>query len=251
MDLKSLFEGLRKKNESAFIPFLTMGHPTIEQMPELLKAAQEAGADLLEVGIPFSDPVADGPTVQATSETALRNGMTLELALDIISRERKSGFTLPVVLMGYANPFYAFGLEKLAERLKDAKVSGLIIPDLPPSEAEEFLRVMKPKGIDIIFFISPTTSQSRLEQIAASASGFIYCVSTTGVTGASTQRKFSPLVPLINKTRKLTETPICVGFGISNEDQVKEVSGRASCDGAKIKQQKIVICGLTRSEDLI
>jgi tryptophan synthase alpha chain len=230
MELKTVFENLQQKNEAAFIPFITMGFPTIEQMPELLKAAEDSGADILEVGIPFSDPVADGPTVQAASEQALKNGMTLELAIEIIEQQRTKGFSLPVVLMGYANPFYAYGLKKLAKRLAKAKISGLIIPDLPPSEADEFLEAMRPQGIDIIFFISPTTSDHRLEKIAAQASGFIYCVSTTGVTGASQQRSFKSLTPLIEKTKKITTAPVCIGFGISTEEQVAEVS--KICDGA-------------------
>ena len=229
MALKPVFENLKDKKESAFIPFLTMGFPSLEEMHELLMAAQEGGADILELGIPFSDPVADGPTIQHTSNVAIENGMNLTLALEMLKESRHKGFSLPVVLMGYANPFYAFGLEKLGPALKDAGVDGLIIPDLPPSESDEFMNALKGFNIDIIFFISPTTTEKRISSVVEKSSGFIYCVSTKGVTGADLNRNYTDIEQLIKRCKQKTDLPICVGFGISTEQQINELT--PICEG--------------------
>lgn len=200
-----------------------MGYPSPDEMHALFMAIQNGGADILEIGIPFSDPIADGPTIQATSKEALDQGMTLTRALSSLKKSRAKGFHMPVVFMGYANPFYAFGLGRLGEALKNAGVSGVIVPDLPPSEASEFIEALVPFDIDPIFFIAPTTPYERMKSICEASRGFIYCISSTGVTGSATTRGFSHLRPTVESIREFSNLPICVGFGISTKEQIESV----------------------------
>lgn len=207
-----------------------MGYPSSSEMYDLFMAVQEGGADILEVGIPFSDPVADGPVIQQTSKKAIDAGMTLKKAFEMLKDFRSRGFHLPVVLMGYANPFLAYGEEKLIDSMIQTKVSGVIIPDLPPSESLSLNEKLRSAQIDQIFFVAPTTPEKRIKKIAELSSGFIYCISTKGVTGADQKRTFTGLSKTVAKIKAYTDTPVCVGFGISNEKQISEVC--ALSDGA-------------------
>ena len=189
----------------------------------------EGGADLIELGVPFSDPVADGKTIQHCSQVALENGMTLRKGLELVRELRAKGLSIPIVLMGYANPFMAYGTEQLAVDAAQAGVNGLIVPDLPPQEAVQWKSVFSKKGIDMIFFLAPTTSQERMSKIVAASSGFIYCLSVAGVTGAR-ENLASDLGGFISEVRQHTDTPLAVGFGLSKPEQIREVVGMA--DGA-------------------
>jgi len=224
--INETFKQLKIKNESAFMPFMTLGYPTIEKSIELIKSMAKAGADFIELGIPFSDPLADGATIQLSSQVALKNGMTLNKGLEIVKKLRDDGIKTPFLMMGYANPFLAYGIEKFAADASMAGIDGLIIPDLPPNEAGDWIKYMKPKGIDLIFFLAPTTSKERMEKVIGLASGFIYCISVAGVTGA--RDSLPPgIKDFVGGIKQKTSLPICIGFGISKKEHVKEVSSFA------------------------
>ena len=216
------FSQLRSKGEGALIPFLTLGYPSIEETCDLVMAMAEGGADLIELGVPFSDPVADGKTIQQCSQVALENGMTLNKGLELVAELRNRGLDIPIILMGYANPFLAYGIEKLAVDAQKAGVNGLIVPDLPPHEAEHWKAAFSQHGIDIIFFLSPTTSPERMNKIVEFSTGFIYCLSVTGVTGAR-EALATDLKGFLKNVRTLTDKPLAVGFGLSKPEQIKEV----------------------------
>lgn len=200
-----------------------MGFPTIEETKPLIKTMAEAGADMIELGIPFSDPLADGPTIQEASQIALENGVTLEKSIALVKELRQEGVNTPFLFMGYANPFLKFGLKKLSEELEQIAVDGLIVPDLPPSEAQIWVDHLKPKGIDLIFFLSPNTKEGRMADVVKHGSGFIYCVSLTGVTGARSELN-PELDGFLKRVRDKTSLPLAVGFGISTNEHVKTVS---------------------------
>ncbi|MFK7826514.1 MAG: tryptophan synthase subunit alpha [Oligoflexales bacterium] len=223
------FSRLREKKQGALIPFLTLGYPSIDETCDLVMAMAEGGADLIELGVPFSDPVADGKTIQHCSQVALKNGMTLNKGLELVSELRRRGLDIPLILMGYVNPFLAYGIEKLAADAKKAGVNGLIVPDLPPHEAELWKTAFSKEGIDIIFFLASTTSPERMSRIVDSSSGFIYCLSVAGVTGAR-EALASDLKGFLEKVKAITDKPLAVGFGLSKAEQIKEVIKMA--DGA-------------------
>ncbi len=217
------FLRLKKRGESAFMPFMTIGYPGFEESINLIEAMVRGGADLLELGIPFSDPLADGPTIQEVSQIALRGGMNVGRALDGVKKIRDRGIEVPIVIMGYANPFLAFGIARLAEEAKKAGADGFIIPDLPPGEAEDWVEHFSKQDLDLIFFIAPTTSEKRKEEIISRASGFLYCISLTGVTGAREQ--FSTGVSgFLKSIREKTDLPLALGFGISKPEHVREAA---------------------------
>lgn len=216
------FLNLKEKNQGAFIPFITVGYPSIAESLDLVFAYEKAGADLIELGIAFSDPMADGPTIQETSQIALKNGITLKKSLECVNKLRQKGLKVPIILMGYANPFLAYGIRNFAIDAAKAGVNGLIVPDLPPGEANDWVNELKPKGMDMIFFLSPTTSSERMRKVIALSSGFIYCLSVTGVTGA--RRDLSDSLPdFIKRAKKETKIPLVVGFGISDAGHVRDV----------------------------
>jgi tryptophan synthase alpha chain len=205
------------------MPFLTGGYPTLHRSEEMLEALVAGGADLLELGVPFSDPMADGTTVQKTSQVALDQGTSLADCIAMVKRAREKGITVPIVLMGYANPFLHYGIEKFAADAAAAGVDGAIVPDLPLEEADEFAIPLRERGLDLVFMIAPTSTQHRIEEVAKKASGFIYCVSLTGVTGARSNLA-ADLEEYFARIRAATDTPLAIGFGISTPDHVREVS---------------------------
>jgi tryptophan synthase alpha chain len=219
------FVRAKAEGRIALLPFVTIGYPTLAQSREVIKALVAAGADGLELGVPFSDPLADGATVQRTSQIALENGVTLRDALDLVRTLRtEDGIEVPLVLMGYTNPFYQFGLAELAAEAQAVGVDGFIVPDLPVEEAAEWTEALRPAGRDLIFMVAPTSTEKRLKDVAAVASGFIYCVSLIGVTGAR-EALADDLETYIGRVRAETDVPLVIGFGISTPQHVAEVAG--------------------------
>lgn len=218
------------KREGALICFLTAGDPSLSATEELVLQVAESGADLIELGVPFSDPVADGPSIQASSLRALHGGTTLAGVLECVARVRRKT-QVPLVLMSYYNPILRYGLARFAADAVAVGVDGIIPSDLPPEEADEWLARARRQGLDTIFLLAPTSTDERIRRVAEKASGFIYCVSRTGVTGA---REALPddLPDLVQRIRAHTEKPIAVGFGISTREQVRQVTRLA--DGAVV-----------------
>jgi tryptophan synthase alpha chain len=212
----------RDEERCAFIPFLTAGFPDTSTCVEILAALANEGADVIEVGLPFSDPLADGPTIQWASRTALDNGMTPDGVFRIVSQAR-SRFASPVVIMTYFNPVRKMGEVEFARRAADAGVSGVIIPDLPPEEADQWLEAAELHGLDPIFLVAPNTPNDRMKTIISKTRGFLYYVSTTGVTG--TDIAVSPeLTAHVKRTRASSDVPVAVGFGISTAEQARAVA---------------------------
>lgn len=216
------FKELRKKNKKGLIIFLTAGDPDLKTTFELVKEIEKNGADIVELGIPFSDPIADGPIIQASSQRALKNNVNIKKILEM-TKELTREINIPVILMSYYNPVFKYGIEKFLKDCRISKVAGLIISDLLPEESQEIRELSKKNDIDLIFLISPTTSERRIKTISRFSKGFIYCVSRTGTTGI--QKKLSEdLEEFIKKVRKITKKPLAVGFGISESSHVKEVA---------------------------
>ena len=209
------FAELITAGRTALIPFITAGDPSAEVTLNLMHTVVGAGADLLELGIPFSDPMAEGPVIQRACERALANGATLEAVFESVAKFRQSDIDTPVILMGYLNPIEAWGYAAFTTRAEEAGVDGFIIVDLPPEEAEGLLAETRPKGLDMIFLTAPTSSAQRLEKISKAASGFVYYVSLKGVTGAGNLDAVE-VANKVNEIRKYTDLPIGVGFGIKD-----------------------------------
>lgn len=226
--IRDAFEACRRRGEIALIPYLTGGFPSLTTFAQHLRAVASSGADLIEIGIPFSDPIADGPTIQYSSQVALRGGATLPALFDIL-RELK--IHRPLIFMSYLNPLLAFGQKRLLAQMHNTGVRGLIIPDLPAEEAGDWQAATQDAKIDLIFLAAPTSTDARLKDIAARSSGFIYAVSRTGVTGARSDMQ-TGLADFVGRIRALTNTPIAVGFGISQPDHVRALRGIA--DGAVV-----------------
>jgi tryptophan synthase alpha chain len=224
--IAAAFAACKAQGRAAFIPFVTGGYPTMAKTEALLYALAEGGADLIEIGIPFSDPLADGATVQHTSQVALEQGTTLTDCFELVRRVRASGLTVPILFMGYSNPFYQYGLDRLARDAAEIGVDGFIVPDLPIEESDEFLEPFRAEGRDLIFMLAPTSTDTRIEAAAARASGFIYCVSLVGVTGA--RDSISDELPAyLARVRRHTDVPLVVGFGISTPDHVRATAALA------------------------
>jgi tryptophan synthase alpha chain len=221
--IAAAFAKSAEENRAAVMPFWTAGYPTIEQTDAMLDAIVAGGADLIELGVPFSDPLADGTTVQLASQVALSNGASLAESIAIVKRARERGITIPIVLMGYTNPFLQYGLERLAAEAVEAGIDGFIVPDLPLEESEEFNRPLKAHGRDLIFLVAPTSTEARISDAASRASGFIYCVSLTGVTGARDTLS-ADLGEYMARVRKATNLPLALGFGISRPEHVREAT---------------------------
>jgi tryptophan synthase alpha chain len=215
------FTRLRAAGERALVPFVTGGDPDLDTTEALVLAMTESGADLIEIGVPFSDPTAEGPTIQRSSERALAGGVTLRRILQSVKKLR-SRVEAPLLLMGYANPFYAMGVEGFAETAAEVGVDGVIVPDLPPEEGQDLFAALEARGIDPVLLAAPTTVESRLKMLAERTRGFLYYVSLTGVTGARTELA-KDLEGEVGRIRKYAEVPVCVGFGISTPDHARLV----------------------------
>jgi tryptophan synthase alpha chain len=223
------FETLRRRGRTALMPYLTMGYPTRDSALDLVPAITEAGADLIELGVPFSDPLADGATIQASSQRALGNGMTLTLCLDQAAALRAREVNIPFVLMGYYNPILRMGVERFAQRAAAAGIDGAIVPDLPPEESDELRAALDRNGIDLIFLLAPTADETRVRAVAARACGYLYLVSLVGVTGARDQLP-AGLESFVARVRAVSDLPLAVGFGIGSPAQAARVARIA--DGA-------------------
>jgi tryptophan synthase alpha chain len=210
------------------MPYLCMGYPERESAISLVPALVQGGANLIELGVPYSDPLADGATIQAASQRALENGMNLALCLDQVAALRGAGTDTPLLLMGYYNPILQMGLEAFVERAHAAGVDGLIVPDLPPEEAGDLSRVLHAHEMDLVFLLAPTSDETRVRRVATQASGFLYLVSLVGVTGA---RDHLPpeLETFIARVRAASDLPLAVGFGIGTPAQARRVA--AAADG--------------------
>ena len=215
------------KKGKAFIPFITGGDPDVETTYELIKAMAESGADIIEIGIPFSDPIAEGPVIQEADLRALSSGTTTDALFDMVVRLRKE-IDIPLIFMTYANPIYVYGKERFMKRCSEVGIDGVIVPDIPFEEKAELSGVCKENGIDLISMIAPT-SADRIETIAKEAEGFIYCVSSLGVTGVRSEIN-TDIGAMVAHVKTVTDTPVAVGFGISTPEQAKKMA--ALSDGA-------------------
>lgn len=213
------FKELLKRDEKALITFITAGDPDLKRTEEIIYALKRGGADIIELGIPFSDPMADGPTIQASSERALRNGITIRDILNTVRGIRRKD-DIPIILFGYYNPIFNYGLKDFARDAKDAGVDGVLVVDLPPEEADELKIHTDQNGLDLIFLLTPTSDEHRMSLVASRAKGFIYYVSVTGVTGARKELPFK-IRESVERARGFTDLPICVGFGISTPEQAR------------------------------
>jgi tryptophan synthase alpha chain len=219
----AMFERAKTEGRSAFLPFAMIGYPSVAESIETVARMAELGVDGFEIGVPFSDPLADGPTIQHASQVALENGVTIETGLDAIRQLRARGVTQPMFLFTYLNPILAYGAEKFAADLQTAGADGLICPDLPPEEAH-LLHGLAQRDLALMFFLSPNSSDERIPVVAAAARGFIYVVSVTGITGARSQLP-SDLTDYIGRIRRHTDMPLVLGFGISTPEQAAELHG--------------------------
>jgi tryptophan synthase alpha chain len=224
-----MFARLRAERRVALMPYVMVGYPERGSEVDLAVAMAAAGADMFELGVPFSDPLADGATVQRASERAMANGVRPRDCLESLRQIRARGVTVPVVPMGYYNPFLRYGLERWAHDAAQAGADGLIIPDLPPEEAGPCQAACRAAGLDLICLVAPTTPDERIEQIAQVASGFLYCVALTGVTGAR-RELWEGLPAFVQRVRRHTDLPLVVGFGISTAAHIAQV--RQYADGA-------------------
>ena len=216
------FQELRDQGATAFMPYLCAGDPNPELTSKLLLTLEEAGADLIELGVPFSDPIADGPTVQRASERALTHHISLQEILEMVATVRTQT-DIPIALMSYYNPIFRMGEDAFCQVAQDAGVDGVIVPDLPPEQAQSLLEIAPRYNLATIFLVAPTSPPERMQLIASVSTGFIYCVSVTGVTGARAMLS-DEIAPMIAELRKHTDKPISVGFGVSTPDQATQIA---------------------------
>lgn len=223
--IKNKFAELKRRGESALIPFITAGDPNLETTLKILRALEKGGADCIELGIPFSDPTADGPTIQRSSERALKGGISLSRILRVV-REFRDASNVPLILFGYFNPFFHFGLESFCRLAAKAGADGVLCVDLPPEESGELKRWTDAAGLDLIFLLSPTSGSDRIRLVASRGRGFVYYVSVTGVTGARRSLD-GRLRSQVARVRKAAALPVGVGFGISTPKQAARIAGFA------------------------
>ena len=229
--IDTTLQRLRESGRSALVPFITVGFPDVPTSESLARTILESGADMLELGIPFSDPLADGPTIQMTSYRALQNGVTLSGCIDVLRRLRQTGVDSPLIFMGYYNPFFRYGLQRFMDDAGAAGLDGVIVPDLPTEEAAHLAQIAGGRNIHLIPLLAPTSTDARIEDACKAASGFIYCVSLTGVT--SSRNSLSDRTSgLVARIRRYTDLPILVGFGVSRREHLREISAYA--DGAVV-----------------
>jgi tryptophan synthase alpha chain len=236
--IQGCFQALAKAKRKALIPYITAGDPHPALTVPLMRALVEGGADILELGVPFSDPMADGPVIQRAGERALKHGVSLSDVLKLVIEFRKTDSATPVVLMGYANPIEAMGVEKFVAAARAASVDGVIVVDYPPEECEQFAAQAKQAGIDPIFLLAPTSTDKRIEQVGRVGSGYLYYVSLRGITGAS-NIDLSEVNARIPKIRAATRLPIGVGFGIRDAESARRVAQTADAVviGSRIIQE--------------
>jgi tryptophan synthase alpha chain len=245
--ITGLFERLQAQKKKGFIAFVTAGDPDIKTTKKIIKELERSGADMIELGIPFSDPMADGPTIQASYERAVKGGVHLADVLKLVGEVRKES-QVPLVLFGYYNPIFNYGLKKFARDAAAAGADGVLIVDLPPEESDELRSELDKNGVDLIFLLTPTSDEKRMRLVASKASGFIYFVSVTGVTGARTSVS-ADVHKYVKRVRKHTDLPLGVGFGISTPQQAKEVC--KSADAAVVGSAIVNVIARNKGPRLI
>lgn len=218
-DIASAFS---RAGHKALIPYITVGYPSVEATLRVVPLLASNGCDMVELGIPFSDPLADGATLQKSSFHALQNGITPQLCLEI-AKELKQQVDIPLAFMTYYNPVFSYGLEEFCTACTSSGVNGLIIPDLPPDEGSDLQAITEKQGLDLVYLLAPTSTEERIKLVAEKSRGFIYLVSVTGVTGAR-DRLPVDLAAFVTKVRQLASQPLCVGFGVSTPEQAREVA---------------------------
>jgi tryptophan synthase alpha chain len=221
------FAELKKAGRSAFVTFLMAGDPDPATSLEIIKALPKSGADLIEIGMPFTDPMADGPSIQAAGLRALKAGMTLKKTLELVRGFRKDDNSTPIVLMGYYNPIYIYGVDKFLTDAKSAGIDGLIIVDLPPEEDDELCLPAMKAGLNFIRLATPTTDDKRLPAVLANTSGFVYYVSITGITGAAAADS-TAVSEAVARIKRHTKLPVCVGFGIRTPETARDIASHAN-----------------------
>jgi tryptophan synthase alpha chain len=236
--IQGRFEALGKAKRKALIPYITAGDPHPSLTVPLMQALVEGGADIIELGVPFSDPMADGPVIQRSGERALKHGVGLANVLSMCNEFRRTDASTPIVLMGYANPIEAMGMDKFAAAAKSAGIDGVIVVDYPPEECLEFSALVKKNDIDPIFLLAPTSTRKRIDEVARSGSGYLYYVSLRGVTGAA-NIDLSDVAAHIPQIRAATKLPIGVGFGIRDAESARRVAQTADAVviGSRIIQE--------------
>ena len=220
--ISSTFQSTRAAGRAALMPYFTLGFPTPQSSLEIIETIASSGADLIELGMPFSDPLADGPTIQHSTQIALQQGMTVAGCLELTAELRSRGLALPLILMGYVNPILAFGIERFVIEATDAGADGFIVPDLPFEESEVMQAACAEHQRALIFMLAPTSTSARLTAVIERGAGFIYLVSLTGITGARSELP-PDLESFVQRVRKLTSTPLAVGFGVSTPAQAQAV----------------------------
>jgi tryptophan synthase alpha chain len=220
--IEKTFKKLKQQGKKAFIPYIMAGAPNLEKTLEQVLLLEKCGADIIELGVPFSDPLADGPTIQRAAERALKAGVTLKKIVPFVKKLRNHS-QIPVILMTYYNPVFKYGEKAFIKDAVNAGVDGVIIPDLPPDEGKDFIELSSGSGLNAIFLIAPTSTKERIKKIVAVSAGFVYYVSITGITGSKLtfEKTFKEH---INSVKKLTDKPVAVGFGISTPEDAKMVS---------------------------
>jgi tryptophan synthase alpha chain len=221
--IRAVFTKAKQEKRAAFMPYHAMGYPNRAATLEMIKTLADVGADLFEIGIPHSDPLADGPTVQTATYTAIQNGTTVKDCLAMVRELRAAGVDTPFCAMTYYNPLFAYGIEQFVADAVAAGVDGLIVPDLPPEEAEELIAACRQADLATIFLLAPTSTEERVKLIARHSTGFIYLVSVTGITGARTELP-PDLKNFVQRVRKHTDLPLAIGFGIGTGEQAATVS---------------------------
>ena len=224
--IKRKFNDLKQRNEKALVAYLTAGDPDLGKTQEIILGLDDAGVDIIEIGVPFSDPTADGPVIQAASQRALENGATLSNILDMIEAVRKFS-DIPIILFGYYNPILIYGNKRFAKRAKSSGVDGILVVDLPPEESAELRKYTNRSGIDFISLIAPTTPSERIRKISQNARGFLYYISITGITGTA-RPQVSEIKNEMERIRGMTTLPVVVGFGISTREQAGEIAPHAN-----------------------
>ena len=206
---------------TAFMPYFTLGFPDFQTSLDIIQSCAEAGADLIELGMPFSDPLADGPTIQNSTQIALKNGMSIQKCIEAVKILHKRGVTIPLMMMGYYNPILSYGEEIFVNQAADSGANGFIIPDLPPEEGELFEQYCKNRKLSLSYLVAPTSTEARIKLVSKKTSGFVYLVSLTGVTGARTKMS-NNLQPFVTLVRQHIKQPLALGFGISTTSQAQE-----------------------------
>lgn len=242
MKIRDKFDQFSRAGEMLFMPYITAGYPSLDESMDALHTLADNGADIIELGIPFSDPIADGPTIQYSSQIALQSGITLEKILNSL---RNTKINKPIVLMSYLNPFLAYGKENLFSEMKEIGISGIIVPDMPAEESNEWLSLSNQYDIDVIFLVAPTSSDDKIRFIAERSKAYIYLVSITGTTGAR-EKLPADIIEFVRRVKRITNVPVAVGFGISTSEQIASLRGEA--DGIIIGSRMIE--AIRRKENL-